>query len=141
LYAQDEYYIYDMDMTLTFGLRYDWYSSSDKPRVNDNFVNRYGFADDTTFDGEGLIQPRLGINWNVSDELELRGGIGLYSGGIPNVWLANGYQNDGITQIQLENRSRPNLFEIPLSGAGRPLFDIPQAAFDAVANATGDSGV
>uniref|UniRef100_A0A486XQ68 Oar-like outer membrane protein protein, OmpA family n=1 Tax=Rheinheimera sp. BAL341 TaxID=1708203 RepID=A0A486XQ68_9GAMM len=141
LYAQDEYYIYDMDMTLTFGLRYDWYSSSDKPRVNQNFVNRYGYANDTTFDGEGLIQPRLGINWNVSDELELRGGVGLYSGGNPNVWLANGYQNDGITQIQIEDRSPGNVLEVPLSGAGRPLFDIPQSYFDQVANATGDSGV
>lgn len=141
LYAQDEYYIYDMDMTLTFGLRYDWYSSSDKPRVNDNFVERYGFANDTTFDGEGLIQPRLGINWNVTDELELRGGIGLYSGGNPNVWLANGYQNDGVTQIQIEDRSPANILNTPLSGAGRPLYDIPQTYFDQVANATGDSAV
>ncbi|MDX1390876.1 MAG: carboxypeptidase regulatory-like domain-containing protein [Rheinheimera sp.] len=141
LYAQDEYYIYDMDMTLTFGLRYDWYSSSDTPRVNQNFVNRYGFANDTTFDGEGLIQPRFGINWNVTDELELRGGIGLYSGGNPNVWLANGYQNDGITQIQIEDRSPTNLFTTPLTGAGRPLYDIPQKYFDQVANANSDSGV
>ena len=141
LYAQDEYYIYDMDMTVTFGLRYDWYSSSDKPRVNQNFVNRYGFANDATFDGEGLIQPRLGINWNVNDELELRGGIGLYSGGNPNVWLANGYQNDGITQIQIEDRSPANVLNTPLSGAGRPLYDIPQKYFDQVAGATGDSAV
>ena len=141
LYAQDEYYILDMDMTLTFGLRYDWYSSSDAPRVNQNFVNRYGFANDATFDGEGLIQPRLGVNWNVSDELELRGGIGLYSGGNPNVWLANGYQNDGITQIQIEDRSPDNLFETDLSGSGRPLYDIPQSYYDEVANATGDSAV
>ncbi|MBU1309043.1 MAG: TonB-dependent receptor, partial [Gammaproteobacteria bacterium] len=141
LYAQDEYYIYDLDMTVTFGLRYDWYSSSDKPRVNQNFVNRYGFANDATFDGEGLIQPRLGINWNVNDELELRGGIGLYSGGNPNVWLANGYQNDGITQIQIEDRSPANVLNTPLSGAGRPLYDIPQKYFDQVANATGDSAV
>ena len=141
LYAQDEYYIYDMDMTVTFGLRYDWYSSSDEPRINENFIARYGYANNATFDGEGLLQPRLGINWNVSDELELRGGIGLYSGGNPNVWLANGYQSDGITQIQIEDRSPDNLFETPLSGAGRPLYDIPQSYFDEVANASGDSAV
>ncbi|WP_019676700.1 TonB-dependent receptor [Arsukibacterium perlucidum] len=142
LYAQDEYYFYDHDLTVTFGLRYDWYSSSDKPRVNDNFVNRYGFSNDNTFDGEGLIQPRLGINWNVNDQLEVRGGIGLYSGGNPNVWLANGYQNDGVTQIQITDRSPGiNLFDVPLSGSGRPLFDIPQSYFDEVADASGDSAV
>jgi len=142
LYAQDEYYIYDYDLTVTYGLRYDWYSSSDTPRVNDNFVERYGFANDATFDGEGLIQPRLGINWNYSDQLEIRGGVGLYSGGNPNVWLANGYQSDGVTQIQITDRSPGiNLFDVPLSGAGNPLFDIPQSYFDQVTNATGDSAV
>lgn len=141
LYAQDEYYLYDLDMTITYGLRYDYYSSSDKPRVNQNFVNRYGFANDNTFDGEGLLQPRLGINWNLNDQIELRGGVGLYSGGNPNVWLANSYQNDGITQVQLEDRTRPNLFDIPLSGSGRPLYDAPQGMVDQVVNASGDSAV
>lgn len=141
LYAQDEYYFYDLDMTLTFGLRYDWYSSSDEPRINQNFIARYGYANNTTFDGEGLLQPRLGVNWNITDELELRGGVGLYSGGNPNVWLANSYQNDGITQIQIEDRAPGNLFTSQLSGSGRPLYDIPQSYFDQVANATGDSAV
>lgn len=141
LYAQDEYYFYDLDMTLTFGLRYDWYSSSDEPRINQNFIARYGYANNTTFDGEGLLQPRIGVNWNVTDELELRGGVGLYSGGNPNVWLANSYQNDGITQIQIEDRAPGNLFTSQLSGSGRPLYDIPQSYFDQVANATGDSAV
>lgn len=141
LYAQDEYYIYDLDMTITYGLRYDWYSSSDEPRINDNFVARYGFANNTTFDGESLLQPRVGINWNLTDNIELRGGIGLYSGGNPNVWLANGYQNNGFTQIQLEYRTRPDLFEIPLSGSGRPLYDIPQFMYDEVTAAGGDSAI
>ncbi|WNO61520.1 carboxypeptidase regulatory-like domain-containing protein [Rheinheimera sp. MMS21-TC3] len=140
LYAQDEYYIYDMDMTITYGLRYDWYSSSDEPRVNENFVNRYGFANNTTFDGESLLQPRVGVNWNLNDNIELRGGVGLYSGGNPNVWLANGYQNDGVTAVQLSQRN-VDLFSTPLSGEGRPLFDIPQNMYDSVTNANGDSAV
>lgn len=141
LYAQDEYYLYDLDMTITYGLRYDFYSSSDKPRLNQNFVNRYGFANDATFDGEGLLQPRIGINWNLTNQIELRAGVGLYSGGNPNVWLANGYQSDGITQVQVEDDTRPNLFNIPLSGSGRPLFDAPQAMVDQVIHASGDSAV
>jgi len=140
LYAQDEYYIYDMDMTITYGLRYDWYSSSDEPRGNENFVNRYGFANNTTFDGESLLQPRVGVNWNLNDNIELRGGVGLYSGGNPNVWLANGYQNDGVTAVQL-SQSNVDLFSTPLSGEGRPLFDIPQNMYDSVTNANGDSAV
>ncbi|WP_198677289.1 TonB-dependent receptor [Pseudidiomarina taiwanensis] len=141
LYLQDEYYLYEYDLTLTYGLRYDWYTSSDLPRENTNFVNRYGFSNASNFDGEGLIQPRFGFNWRATPELEVRGGLGLYSGGNPNVWIANNYQNDGITQIQLQDRSRPDLFNTPLTGSGNPIYDIPQNLFDGVANATGDSAV
>lgn len=140
LYAQDEFYIYDLDMTITYGLRYDWYSSSDKPRVNEHFTERYGFANDTTFDGESLLQPRIGVNWNLTDQLELRGGVGLYSGGNPNVWLANGFQNDGVTQVQLSQRN-VNLFTTDLSGSGRPLFNVPQSMYDSVTDADGDSAI
>ncbi len=141
LYLQDEYYIYDLDMTLTYGLRYDWYSSNDVPRLNQNFVDRYGFANTKTFDGEGVLQPRIGINWNFNEQLELRGGLGLYTGGNPNVWLANSYQNDGITQIQLRDFSGVSLFDKVISGNGQPIANPPQDMFDGVANATGDSAV
>jgi len=140
-YLQDEYYMVDHDLTLTFGLRYDWYTSGDQPRENANFVRRYGFSNTGTFDGEGLLQPRLGVNWNVNENLEMRGGFGLYSGGNPNVWIANGFQNDGITQIQITDRTGINVLTAPLSGEGRPLFDIPQSIYDRVTNANGDSAV
>lgn len=140
-YVQDEYYMVDHDLTLTFGLRYDWYTSGDQPRENANFVRRYGFSNTNTFDGEGLLQPRVGFNWNATDNLELRGGFGLYSGGNPNVWLANSYQNDGMTQIQITDSSGINVLTDPLSGAGRPLYDVPQSIYDQVTDATGDSAV
>lgn len=139
-YLQDEYYYAPMDMTITAGFRYDWYTSDDYPVENQNFINRYGFTNASNLDGEGLFQPRLGINWNVSPELEVRGGIGLYSGGNPNVWLANNYQQNGISQTQVSLRNI-NLFEIALSGEGRPGYNPPAELVDAVANATNDSAV
>ncbi|RUO75773.1 TonB-dependent receptor [Idiomarina seosinensis] len=139
-YLQDEYYYADMDMTITAGLRYDWYTSSDQPTLNPKFQQRYGYANTNTFDGEGLIQPRLGINWVVSPELEVRGGFGLYSGGNPNVWLANNFQNNGISQAQVR-LDNVDLFNTALTGEGRPGYDVPQELFDQVANADGDSAV
>lgn len=141
-YLQDEWYLVDYDLTLTFGLRYDWYTSSDSPRENMKFVNRYGYTNTSTFDGEGMLQPRVGFNWNATDKLEMRGGFGLYTGGNPNVWLANGYQNDGMTYIRIDSDlGGASLFDIPLSGQGRPLYDIPQSFYDQVTNADGDSAV
>ena len=141
-YVQDEFYIVDHDLTVTYGLRYDWYSTSDSPRVNQNFTDTYGFANDATLDGEGLLQPRLGINWMASPELEVRGGIGLYSGGNPNVWLSNNYSNNGISLYQASTpedffNADNTLFDIPHTGAGNPLIDIPQQLFDEVSEAAG----
>ena len=97
-YVQDEYSFTDLDATLTFGLRYDKYTSDDNPNYNENFTNRYGFSNQATFDGIDLIQPRVGFEWYATDALEVRAGVGLFSGGNPNVWLSNSYSNDGITQ-------------------------------------------
>ncbi|RUO29158.1 TonB-dependent receptor [Aliidiomarina sedimenti] len=140
-YLQDEYYHYDWDVTFTFGLRYDWYTSSDLPAENANFTERYGYSNAQNFDGEGLLQPRFGFNWRALPELEVRGGIGLYSGGNPNVWVANGYQNDGITQVQLTDRTGQSLFDREISGDGNPIANAPADMVDQVANASPDSGV
>lgn len=139
-YIQDEYYWADQDMTITFGLRYDWYTSDDLPPLNPEVEGIYGFSNQQNLDGLDLLQPRLGINWLYNDQLELRGGIGLFSGGNPNVWISNNYSNNGVIQIETQDRSGTSLFDIPFNGSGRPIFDIPQAQFDAVAAGEGGRG-
>ncbi len=144
-YLQDEFPL--GPVTLVAGLRYDWYTSSDVPKFNQNFFNRNGFSNQGNFDGEGLLQPRLGVTFDFSPELSFRGGVGLYSGGNPNVWMANNYQVDGITQIEFQNRLLDNdiggttLFNTPHVGGGTPIFSIPQALFDQVAAGTTNGGV
>ena len=39
LYIQDEYFIADRDLELTFGLRYEWIDSSDHPSYNSTLSN------------------------------------------------------------------------------------------------------
>jgi hypothetical protein len=148
LYLQDEFPIADGAVTIVAGARYDWYTSEDVPNANPNFLARNGYSNQQNFDGEGIIQPRLGFNWDVSDTLSLRGGVGLYSGGNPNVWLSNSYSNDGITQVEFQDRSLDDdglggntLFTIPHAGGGQPIFDIPQALVDSVAGGSANSGV
>lgn len=137
-YLQDKLALTDT-LTLLFGLRYDWYSSSDAPTYNAKFENRYGFANTETLDGRDLLQPRLGLTWDATDSLQVRAGAGLYSGGNPNVWISNNFSNDGVTQIGLVDSSGDSLFDVALSGSGRPLYDIPQHLFDTIGNtAVGD---
>jgi len=153
LYVQDEFILSQADVTIVAGLRYDWYDSSDVPRENSNFIARNGFSNATNFDGESLIQPRLGFTWDVSDTLSVRGGLGLYSGGNPNVWLSNAYSNDGFSAIQaregdggvknLNKDPDANLTTVPLGvdGTGRPIYDAPQEFFTFVQGEAGNSGV
>jgi len=120
LYLQDEW-VMD-ELTIQFGLRYDWITSSDKPNFNQNFQDRYGFSNQETFDGEGVLQPRFGFNYALNDAVELRGGFGLYQGGNPNVWLSNSYSNDGITNIDTY-RGNIQVLGADISGDGRALYN------------------
>lgn len=142
LYIQDEIFFGDIDLSVVFGLRYDWFSSSDAPTFNQTFTDANGgLRNDATVDGVDLLQPRIGFTWGIMDDLSLRGGLGLYSGGNPNVWISNSYSNDGFTNVQL----RLNNFSgsgsvldgtIPLAGSGQPGYDVPQELFDDVAAVT-----
>ncbi|HKC46806.1 MAG TPA: TonB-dependent receptor [Gemmatimonadales bacterium] len=53
--------------------------------------------------GNILWSPRLGFNYNVNGEGQtiLRGGVGIFSGRPPYVWLSNAYGNTGLEQASL----------------------------------------
>ncbi|CAM4192055.1 TonB-dependent receptor [Pseudoalteromonas byunsanensis] len=140
LYFQDKFDLIDYDMTITAGLRYDWYTSDDVPAHNPNFEERFGFSNQQNLDGVDLLQPRLGINWVYNDQLELRGGIGLYSGGNPNVWISNSYSNDGIRNIQESARDVQLLGPdaVAFVDGGKPGYAIPQSLYDAISTGSVD---
>jgi hypothetical protein len=149
-YIQDEYTLSDIDMTITAGLRYDRYTSSDNPRYNAQFEERYGVRNDKNMDGIDLIQPRVGFNWAVEDNLEVRGGFGLYSGGNPNVWLSNSYSNDGLVNIGERAKyhkdtipmvdGKFDIFNTPSSDPRGPGFGVPQVMVDTIGNLDEESG-
>jgi outer membrane receptor for ferrienterochelin and colicin len=137
LYAQDELQLTDA-LTITAGLRYDWYETEDAPAYNANFEARNGFANTATLDGVSLLQPRFGFTYDHSPSLQFRGGVGLYSGGNPNVWISNNFSNDGITNVQIDlrtllNTSPTNKYDLFANGNANPL-DIPPELIDYVSD-------
>ncbi|MEM9397608.1 MAG: TonB-dependent receptor, partial [Pseudomonadota bacterium] len=58
-YLQDEWQV-DDKLTVTFGIRYDYYETDDAPNLNQDFLDSYGFGNNQTLDGRDLIQPRFG---------------------------------------------------------------------------------
>ncbi|MEQ9504642.1 MAG: TonB-dependent receptor [Hyphomonas sp.] len=155
-YLQDEWQV-TPDLQLTAGLRYDYYTSDDAPSPNAAFLANYGFSNDATMDGRDLLQPRLGFKYDFSNEIRFHGGVGLYSGGNPNVWLSNNYSNNGVTLFECRERTggssasdclpgiggtAPNIGDYTYGGgSGSPFFNVPDEAVAAVGAATGGGPV
>ncbi|MEQ1547024.1 MAG: TonB-dependent receptor [Chakrabartia sp.] len=102
---QDDWQINDA-LQVTIGARYDLFGSADTPILNPNFLARQGFSNRHTFNGKGVLQPRVGFNWKANDRLIVRGGFGVFAGGSPDVFLANSFSNTG--QLTNEIRIRRN---------------------------------
>lgn len=111
-YTQRGLYVQDLwkpnpRLTINVGLRYD---SPDVPTPvkpiptttafsEASFQTAFGIKSTTTNDGNATISPRLGFSYDLSTEhkSQLRGGLGLFQGTNPSVWLGNPYQNRGVT--------------------------------------------
>jgi hypothetical protein len=91
-------------VTVTFGLRADVPLIS-KPPVNQALLNDPNLPINSGQfpDANVLWSPRAGFNWDVSGRSNsiLRGGIGIFSGRPPYVWLANSFTNTGADFIQV----------------------------------------
>ncbi|PKP97435.1 MAG: hypothetical protein CVT76_04500, partial [Alphaproteobacteria bacterium HGW-Alphaproteobacteria-15] len=98
-FVQDEWEVSDR-LNAVLGLRVDWFDGG-APTLNPNFVARYGFGNNTGFSAlDPLVMPRLALTYDMDDfavfsRSQLRGGVGVFSGGDPVVWFGNAFQNDG----------------------------------------------
>ena len=128
-YVQDEWQV-NPDFKIQAGVRMDKFSSSDQPRLNENFLGRYGFSNLATLHGRDLIMPRIGFNWQWRPETTIYGGWGLFGGGTPNVWISNSFSNDGVTVVQTNVSATTNPALAPVALNGMNGFDIPQEVQD-----------
>lgn len=79
------------DLQITAGFRYDWYQNDEAPPLNPNFLARNGVDNQTTFEGRSVMMPRVAFDWRATDSLRVRGGAGIFSGGVPDVLQTNIY--------------------------------------------------
>lgn len=91
---QDDWQVNDK-LQLTIGARYDLFANQEIPPLNPNFVTRHGFSNRGTFDGRGVFQPRVGFNYEATERLIIKGGVGIFAGGTPDVFLSNSFSNTG----------------------------------------------
>ena len=106
------------NLILTLGVRLDVPIINNTPTANPMVRDSiYGIKTDQAASGNLLFSPRLGFNWDVFNDkkTQVRGGIGLFSGRTPYVWISNQFSNTGMefTRLDIRNPSSPPSSRIP----------------------------
>ena len=90
------------NLTLTMGGRVDLPRFTDRPLANPRTVELFGFATDE-IPSPTQFSPRLGFNWDVRGDArqQVRGGLGVFTGRTPYVWLSNNFIGTGVQFARL----------------------------------------
>ena len=105
LYAQDNWDL-GRGLTLTYGVRATLPLIFNTPTPNDEFnggeiAKRYGIRIGDVPRAHLLLSPRVGLSWEKSyavGRLSVEGGVGIFTGQVPFVWVVNNYSNTGVEQ-------------------------------------------
>lgn len=139
-YVQDELQLLD-NLKITAGVRLDVPMFNGKPEANTAFNNEFSplfdVATDVMPSTKYLFSPRLGFSYDLKSDRStiIRGGVGLFTGRIPFVWLSNQYSNTGTIFTNLAfggtgNPSVPTAMRFranPYSQWTKPLIEAPVA--------------
>lgn len=134
-FVQDKWRV-KKNFTLIYGLRIDYSSYVGTLDQNPNFA-KLVFPDGTSYDvgklpkASALVSPRLGFNWDVLNDktLQVRGGLGIFAGPPPFVWISNQASNNGVqfgARILTSNvpfSSNPDTYR-PTAGAANTSYGI-----------------
>ena len=119
-FVQDTWYA-TPNLTLTLGVRGDRPSTGNDPQFNACFAaapgaanvaqcgtghtGGFGLDNSFTFNNKFIIQPRFGFNYTFDTDLQtqLRGGVGMFQGDAPTVWVSNAYQSTGLNYTSYQN--------------------------------------
>lgn len=101
-FAQDKWRIKN-NFTLTYGLRFDL-PIYQNDFTGNTYASQLAFRYGKKYDvgqkpgNNLLVSPRAGFNWDVfkNHKTQLRGGIGLFAGPPPFVWISNQASNNGV---------------------------------------------
>ena len=105
LYLQDAWAL-GRGLQLTYGMRATLPLIFNKPTPNDSFnagdiAKRYDVRIGDVPRAQLLLSPRVGLSWvkeYASGRLTVDGGVGVFTGQVPFVWIVNNYSNTGVEQ-------------------------------------------
>ena len=114
-YVQDKWDA-TSNFQLTYGLRMDMPLFFDTPTENPTFnewaeKNGYGYRTNQKLTSSPMWSPRVGFRWDIKKDrsLILRGGMGVFTGRIPFVWLSNNFTNTGVQMSTYQAGTNANV--------------------------------
>ena len=110
-YIQDEWTVVPT-FKLSYGVRMDVPFLPTKPDYNPNVAADFpGYSTANVPSGNIMWSPRLGFNWDVmgTRTTQIRGGVGIFTGRIPYVWMSNNYGNTGTLIAEVNQASGGNV--------------------------------
>lgn len=124
-YLQDRWAL-GRGLQLTYGLRATLPLIFNKPTPNEDFNSgdisrRYGVRIGDVPKAQLLLSPRVGLSWRkdyASGQLSVDGGVGVFTGQVPFVWIVNNYSNTGVEQKGLRLTAKTDGGKIVESAAG-----------------------
>ena len=130
-YFQDDFAATDR-LRLSFGLRGDLYTYK-QDLLSHPLVTPLTFANGEKLDtgilpsSAFLVSPRVGFNYDVKGDrsLQLRGSAGIYSGGIPNVWIVGQAGDSGLLQFTQIEQPTAGQTTVPFPFNPDPNFYLP----------------
>jgi hypothetical protein len=110
-YVEDEWTVIPT-LKVTGGVRVDIPFLPTEPGRNDSVSHYFpGYNTTDVPSGNIMFSPRLGFNWDVMGDrsVQLRGGVGVFTGRIPYVWMSNNYGNTGTLIAEVNQASGGNV--------------------------------
>lgn len=92
---QDDWQVTDT-LLVSAGIRYDLYGMRDQIPLNSFYLARYGFTNTKSYKGMDNFQPRVSFAWQADPAVRVRGGVGIFGGGSPDIYLSNSFSNTGV---------------------------------------------
>jgi hypothetical protein len=129
VYAQDEWKV-SPSLKITAGVRADIPVYPSTPNYNFKFDSTFGYATSDPPKTQIALSPRLGFNWAVDEQrtAQVRGGVGIFYGRFPFVWVSNQYSNTGVdfyTVTTVPTRFNPDPY-----GQAKVATTLPSAEVD-----------
>ena len=130
-------------LTVILGVRLD-IPVMDKPRQNTApaLVDTLNVNTGAFPSGNALWSPRIGFNYDLSGdgETRLRGGVGIFSGRPPYVWISNAFGNTGLEQATLVCDNGPGGFAGTNANGASTADSVPVFSIDPAAQPTSCRG-